>query len=208
VYIGHAGWKSMGGRCGYSFATGIMALVLCWFGIVSVMLAAIPVVAILPILLYIGMLIGSQAFRESPLRHAPAIILGVIPHLAHWAEGFVKSSLAAAGVKEITPEISARLATEGVLLHGLQVLGNGGVLSGIVLAASTVFIIERQLWRASAFAAAGSVLTFFGFMHSERIGIAQSLEVALAYLLVAAFLAGCAKFSGVTPLPPAVVHHD
>ncbi|MGC4075359.1 MAG: hypothetical protein QM760_23230 [Nibricoccus sp.] len=208
VYIGHAGWKSMGGRCGYSFATGIMALVLCWFGIVSVMLAAIPVVAILPILLYIGMLIGSQAFRESPLRHAPAIILGVIPHLAHWAEGFVKSSLAVAGVTEITPELSAKLATEGILLHGLQVMGNGGVLSGIVLAASTVFIIERQLWRASAFAAAGAVLTFFGFMHSERIGIAQSLEVTTAYIIIALFLAGCAKFAKVTPLPPAVVHHD
>jgi len=208
VYIGHAGWKSMGGRCGYSFATGIMALVLCWFGIVSVMLAAIPVVAILPILLYIGMLIGSQAFRESPLRHAPAIILGVIPHLAHWAEGFVKSSLSAAGVKEITPEISAKLAAEGVLLHGLQVIGNGGVLSGIVLAASTVFIIERQLWRAAAFAAAGAVLTFFGFMHAERIGIGQSPEVAASYVLVALFLAGCAKFANVTPLPPAIVHHD
>lgn len=201
VYIGHAGWKSMGGRCGYSFATGIMALVLCWFGIVSVMLAAIPVVAILPILLYIGMLIGSQAFRDSPLRHAPAIILGVIPHLAHWAEGFVKSSLAAAGVKEVTPEISARLASEGVLLHGLQVLGNGGVLSGIVLAATTVFVIERQLWRAAAFSAVGAVLTFFGFMHAERIGFAQSLEMAAAYLLVAAFLAGCAKFTRSAPAP-------
>ena len=208
VYIGHAGWKSMGGRCGYSFATGIMALVLCWFGIVSVMLAAIPVVAILPILLYIGMLIGSQAFRESPLRHAPAIILGVIPHLAHWAEGFVKSALSAAGVKEITPEISARLAAEGVLLHGLQVIGNGGVLSGIVLAATTVFIIERQLWRAATFAAVGAVLTFFGFMHAERIGIAQSPEVAASYVLVALFLAGCAQFAKVTPLPPAVIHHD
>ena len=209
VYIGHAGWKSMGGRCGYAFATGIMALVLCWFGIVSVMLAAIPAVAILPILLYIGMLIGSQAFRESPGRHAPAVILGVIPHLAHWAEGFVRSALTVAGVKEITPEITSRLATEGVLLHGLSVLGNGGVLSGIVWAASTVFIIERQLWRAASFMAIGTVLTFFGFMHSERIGVGQSLEVAAAYLLAAVFLAGCAKFSGVVPREPAVVApHD
>ncbi len=75
VYIGHPGWKAMGGRMGYSMVTGIVVLVLTWFGIISVLMAVIPVVAILPILLYIGMLIGSQAFQESPHRHAPAIVL-------------------------------------------------------------------------------------------------------------------------------------
>ena len=29
VYIGHPGWKAMGGRIGYSAATGVMVLVLC-----------------------------------------------------------------------------------------------------------------------------------------------------------------------------------
>ena len=66
VYIGHPGWKAMGGRIGYSAATGLMVIVLCWFGIISVMLALIPVVAISPILLYIGMLIGAQAFQTTP----------------------------------------------------------------------------------------------------------------------------------------------
>ena len=32
VYIGHPGWKSMGGRIGYSAATGLTVIVLCWFG--------------------------------------------------------------------------------------------------------------------------------------------------------------------------------
>ena len=35
VYIGHPGWKAMGGRIGYSAATGVMVIVLCWFGIIS-----------------------------------------------------------------------------------------------------------------------------------------------------------------------------
>ena len=72
VYIGHPGWKAMGGRIGYSAGTGIIVILLCWLGIISVMMALIPVVAILPILLYIGMLIGSQAFQETPQSHAPA----------------------------------------------------------------------------------------------------------------------------------------
>jgi AGZA family xanthine/uracil permease-like MFS transporter len=43
------------------------------------------------------------------------------------------------------------------------------------------------------------VLTFFGFMHGERIGLAQSLSVAVSYLMVALFLAGCAKFAAGQP---------
>lgn len=202
VYIGHPGWKAMGGRRGYSFATGIIVIGLCWFGIASVMLAAIPLVAILPILLYIGMLIGSQAFQETPRSHSPAIILAIVPHIAHWASGQIKSALTAAGAGPMTPELSARLASEGVLLQGLETLGGGAVLTGIILAATTVFIIERQFWRASAFAAVGAGLTFFGFMHSERIGFAQSPTVAIGYLMIAAFLVACAKFA-VEPNPVA-----
>ena len=86
VYIGHPGWKAMGGRIGYSAATGIMVVLLSWFGIISVLLALVPVVAISPILLYIGMLIGAQAFQTTPVKHAPAIVLALTPHLAAWAK--------------------------------------------------------------------------------------------------------------------------
>ena len=97
VYIGHPGWKAMGGRIGYSAATGVMVILLSWFGIISVMMALIPVVAISPILLYIGMLIGAQAFQENPKSHAPAIILALTPHLAAWGKLQIDNSLAAAG---------------------------------------------------------------------------------------------------------------
>jgi adenine/guanine/hypoxanthine permease len=43
-----------------------MVILLAGFGIISVMVALIPVVAISPILLYIGMLIDAQAFQETP----------------------------------------------------------------------------------------------------------------------------------------------
>ena len=86
VYIGHPGWKAMGGRIGYSAATGVMVIVLSWFGVIAVMSALIPLVAISPILLYIGMLIGAQAFQETPHRHAPAIVLALIPNIAAWGK--------------------------------------------------------------------------------------------------------------------------
>ena len=192
VYIGHPGWKSMGGRIGYSCATGLMVIVLCWFGIIAVLLALVPVVAISPILLYIGMLIGAQAFQTTPTTHAPAIVLGLLPHLAAWAKTLIDSTLATAGVA-VTPELVERMAVSGVLYDGLHVLGAGAILTGLVLAAIAVFVIEKKFEMAAAFAAAGAALTFFGFMHGESVGFNVTPSVALAYLVVAGFLYACAR---------------
>ena len=46
---------------------------------------------------------------------------------------------------------------------------------------------------ASAFAAAGAVLTFFGFMHGEFVGIAVTPSVAVAYAIVAGLLFALAR---------------
>lgn len=202
VYIGHPGWKAMGGRMGYSAVTGISVLVLTWFGIIAVMSALIPVVAILPILLYIGMLIGSQAFQESPHKHAPAIVLALLPQLAAWGKVQIDNALGAAGTSAHDIGM-AKLAQVGVLYQGLEVLGGGATLAGIILGAITVFIIDRALEKAAAFALAGMILTFFGFIHGEAIGFASSLPVAISYGVVAAVLLACAKYAEFHPLPEA-----
>ncbi len=207
VYIGHPGWKAMGGRIGYSAATGLFVIILCWCGVISTMLAFIPTVAILPILLYIGMLIGSQAFQETPKAHAPAIIVGLVPHLAAWGTVQINGALAAAGtiMPALTPEkkeaLVGAMKNEGVLYHGLEILGGGSILGGLILTAITVFIIDRNFPKAATFAAAGGALTFFGFMHGERIGFAQSPLMAIAYLAVAGVLFAAAKLVVVEPRP-------
>ncbi|HEY2572735.1 MAG TPA: regulator, partial [Verrucomicrobiaceae bacterium] len=193
VYIGHPGWKAMGGRIGYSAATGILVILLCWFGTISLMLALIPKVAILPILLYIGMLIGSQAFQETPKSHAPAIVLALTPHLAAWTVTAINGTLAAVGVFDVSQELVGKLAGNGVLYEGLKVMGGGAILSGLILGGITACIIDRNFLKASGFALAGAILTFFGFMHGERIGIAQSPTVALAYFAISGLFFGCAK---------------
>jgi AGZA family xanthine/uracil permease-like MFS transporter len=210
VYIGHPGWKAMGGRIGYSAATGIMVVLLSWFGIISVLLALVPVVAISPILLYIGMLIGAQAFQTTPVKHAPAIVLALTPHLAAWAKLQIDTmlgstlvaaqkvgGLAADKVGDVKVAAIAALPQQGVLYHGLEVMGGGSILTGLVLGAIGVFVIERDFAKASAFALAGAVLTYFGFMHGEAVGIGGGLgvtpAVALSYAVVAAMLLGLAK---------------
>ena len=207
VYIGHPGWKSMGGRIGYSAATGIMVILLSWFGVISLMTALIPVVAISPILLYIGMLIGSQAFQENPKRHAPAIIVSLVPFLAAWGKLQIDNALGSvAGIHNITPDMIAAMAQTGIAYKGLSILGGGSILAGVVLGAITTFIIDRQFYKAAGFAGAGAVLTFFGLMHGESIGFGQTPVVAVSYLMVACVLAGCAKFA--TASAPAVEHEE
>jgi AGZA family xanthine/uracil permease-like MFS transporter len=207
VYIGHPGWKAMGGRIGYSAGTGLMVILLCWFGTISVMLSLIPTVAILPILLYIGMLIGSQAFQETPKSHAPAIVLSLTPHLANWAVTLINGSLAAAGIFTVSDELMAGMKNQGVLYHGLHVLGGGSILGGLVLGAIAVFVIDRRFMNAAAFAGAGAVLTFFGFMHGEKIGVGETPVVAASYLIVAVLLFVCAKVT-VPAAAPAEVESE
>jgi AGZA family xanthine/uracil permease-like MFS transporter len=210
VYIGHPGWKAMGGRIGYSAATGLMVIVLSWLGIIAVMVALVPVVAISPILLYIGMLIGSQAFQETPKSHAPAIVLSLVPHLAAWGKLQIDNALGAAGTTAAAVGLD-KLGQTGVLYKGLTVLGGGSILGGLVLGAIAVFVIERQFLKAAAFSATGSVLTFFGFMHGEAIGVGQTPLVAISYLGVAAIFVGCARLA-TTPAAveeePALIEHN
>jgi len=164
------------------------------------MSSLIPIVAISPILLYIGMLIGAQAFQETPKSHAPAIILALTPHLAAWGKLLIDNSLGAAGTNAATVGFE-NLGQVGVLYHGLEVLGGGAILSGVILPAIAVFVIDRKFAVGAAFAFAGALLTFFGLMHGEKIGIGESPVMASSYVLVALVLVGCAKFAVVAAKP-------
>jgi adenine/guanine/hypoxanthine permease len=83
-----------------------------------------------------------------------------------------------------------KLGNVGVLYEGLSIMGGGAILSGLVLAAIGVFVVDKKFAEAAAFALAGAVLTFFGFMHGESVGIAVTPVVAIAYLIVAVFMFG------------------
>src|SRR3546814_17336562 len=96
------------------------------------MMAVIPAVALLPILLYIGMLIGAQAFQESPHKHAPAVVLAIVPTIAAWGTTQINNALGAAGTNagKVGRDV---LANTGVIYTGLQIRGHGANLAGLKL---------------------------------------------------------------------------
>jgi adenine/guanine/hypoxanthine permease len=197
VYIGHPGWKAVGGRIGYSLATGVAIAIVCFLGLTALLLALIPLVAILPILLYIGLVIGAQAFQVTPSKHAPAVVLAIIPNIAEWAKTQIDGALAAAGTSVAQVGVD-KLAATGVLYRGLESLGGGSVLAGMVLGAIAVFIIDGRLRTAAAWAFAGAILAFFGLIHGAQLGIAVSPLVALGYAM---FGATCLALAMKEPAP-------
>jgi AGZA family xanthine/uracil permease-like MFS transporter len=185
VYIGHPGWKAVGGRIGYSLATGIVIALVCFFGLTALLLAVIPLVAILPILLYIGLVIGAQAFQATPAAHAPAVVLALIPNIAEWAKTQIDGALQAAGTSVANVGLQ-KLANTGVVYRGLEVLGGGSVLAGMLLGAIGAFIIDRRLLAAGLTALIGAALAFIGLIHAPQLGWAAAPVVSLGYVFFAA----------------------
>ncbi len=189
VYIGHPGWKAAGGRTSYSMASGVVIALFCFLGMFSLLGAVLPLPAIVPILLYIGLLIGAQAFQEVPKRHAVAVVIAIIPNIAAWAQGQMDDVLAAAGTTAQKVGY-ANIEANGAIYKGMALLGGGAVLAGLVLGAITAFLIDRQFFWAAGYAAAGAVLGFIGLIHGPKVGWDIGGQIALGYLFAAVIFLG------------------
>jgi AGZA family xanthine/uracil permease-like MFS transporter len=186
VYVGHPGWKAAGGRISYSLATGIAIFLLCIFGMFPLLGAILPVPAIVPVLLFIGLIIGSQAFRAVPRAHYAAIVLAVVPNVAAWASGLIDNSLAAAGTNAGKVGLDA-LNANGVVYEGLLKLGEGAVLAGMLLGAITVFLIDRRWLWAAGYCFLGAALAMVGLIHGAKVSLdfeSIQMKLALGYALM------------------------
>jgi hypothetical protein len=94
-------------------------------------------------------------------------VLALTPHLPRVGKLMIDNRLGAAGNDRCAVGID-KLAQVGVLIRARD---HGG---GAIIRASCwrdrAFIIDGAMRKAAAFALAGAVLTFFGFMHGEAIG--------------------------------------
>ncbi|MGQ0777341.1 MAG: regulator [Pseudonocardiales bacterium] len=191
VYIGHPGWKEAGGRTTYSLASGVVIALMCFLGLFALLGALLPIPAIVPILLYIGMLIGAQAFQVVPKLHAVAVVVAIIPNIAAWAVGQMDNVLIAAGTTADEVGEDA-LGAAGVVYHGLALLGGGAILAGMVLGAIVAFMIDKKFLWAAGYCLAGAGLSFIGLIHGEQVQWAAEPQVALGYVLMAVV---CALFA-------------
>ena len=187
VYVGQPGWKAAGGRISYSLATGVVIFALCCFGLFPLLDSLLPVPAIVPVLLYIGLVIGSQAFRAVPRAHYAAVVLAIVPNAAAWASGLIDNALAAAGSSAAKVGDTA-LNNAGVIYEGLLKLGEGAVLAGLLLGAIAAFMIDRRFYWAAGYSALAGALTLVGLIHGAKVSLDVDdiqFKIALGYFFVA-----------------------
>ena len=164
IYIGHPGWKALGARIGYSWLDGIFMAAICLTGCLSVLAWAVPIEAGMAIVLWIGIVMGAQAFRPPPRQHAPAVVVGMLPVFAAWGALLVKTSarqtaslaenLSAIKLGEASPInglpqsiFSGQLGTAldtgtNLFTQGMFALEQGVLFTSMILAGMVVAIIE------------------------------------------------------------------
>ncbi|MBI5406887.1 MAG: NCS2 family permease [Nitrospirae bacterium] len=196
IYIGHPGWKALGARTGYSILNGLFIAFICLTGTMDAVLRFIPLEAGVGILLWIGIIIAAQAFQETPRHHALAVALGIVPALAAWGLLMVESGLRAAGTNLYNTVTSGSF--QGIMpIQGTIALSQGFIFTSMILAAMSVYVIERVYWKASLWALTASIMSYFGVIHAYSLtgaGIAYNFktgaatEFAICYAAVAIFL--------------------
>lgn len=176
IYIGHPGWKGLGARAGYSILNATVLTGICLTGTLAWVSRMVPVEAGMAIVLWIGIVITSQAFTATPRRHAPAVVVGLLPGVAAWGAFMAKAGLRVAGFgvpggpgfDERAGEILAGFDAASVDMTGGFALEQGFILSAMILSAATVMVIERRWVAASLWAFTGAALSAVGLLHSWR----------------------------------------
>lgn len=182
VYIGHPGWKSVGAGLGYCFMTGLGVFLITIFGVSSVLINAVPLAALLPILIYIGIQIGAQAFEHVPKKHYPAVVLAMLPWIASWAKTLIDNTISAVAASDVSAEV---LANAGVYYKGFDFLGNGASITGMLWATLAVFLLEEKQKQAVLTCLLGAIMTFFGLIHGPSVGICVMPEAVFGYIIMA-----------------------
>lgn len=222
IYIGHPGWKGLGARIGYSVLNGAFITIVALFGLMGFLSALIPIEAGMAIVLWIGIVIGAQAFQSIPSRHSPAVVIGLFPALAGWAVLMIQSVFNYADA-----HLQAILSTEGIqtahhiwlsevpldqpflpyALEGVLSLSQGFLLSAMVWASIAVYTIDRKFRLAAGWCLLGSVLSAVGIIHAfslsgnailSKFSLPASEKFALAYLFLA-FLFYLSYYSKLSP---------
>jgi adenine/guanine/hypoxanthine permease len=200
IYIGHPGWKAMGARAGYSVLNAAFFTVVCLSGTLAWIAWAVPIDAGMAIVLWIGIVITAQAFAATPMRHAPAVVVGLLPGVAAWGALLLKNGLRTAGMgtpdgAPFGPDLIAKLAPSDTWGHGIFALEQGFILTSMLLAAAVAEVIDQRFGRAALWCFAGATLSACGLVHAYRftpadtaVALVPAVEHAVGYAAMGALL--------------------
>ncbi|CAF1081812.1 unnamed protein product [Rotaria sp. Silwood1] len=175
TYIGHPAYKKMGARQAYSVINCLIYVPLCFFGIIGLFLRIIAVVAVNPVIIFIGLFICAETLAITPPRHYPAFLLGIMPVIADWSRTTIINGVASA-YSSFT--ISSVGFAENVTSHitdfsyrGLNNFAGGSLLQCIFITVIMIYMIDRKFIRAAIWSILAGLLSFFGLIHASTVGV-------------------------------------
>jgi len=189
VYIGHPGYKRLGAGRGYALGVGIVMSLGALSGLFALLHGVIPMAAVAPMLVFIGLIMAAQAFTATPSRHALAVAIAMLPHVSNllvskWSS--VATVLADSPASLYLPETVEALKANGVHLLGHSALSQGSILVGLIWGGMAAFLIDGKHKEASILAAAAALLTLTGIIHAPNMGLNVG-SIFYAYCLLAGF---------------------
>jgi len=196
IYIGHPGWKALGARAGYSIANGVFFTLLALTGTAAYVHWAVPIEAGMAIVLWIGIVITAQAFAATPAKHAPAVVVGILPGIAAWGALLLKTVLRAVGYgpggPAFEPGLIEKFNAQDLWANGAFALEQGFIFTAMLLSGATVMILERRFRQAAGWMAIAAVLSATGLMHGYQftpsdtvLSLRPATEWAIGYGLMA-----------------------
>jgi adenine/guanine/hypoxanthine permease len=197
IYIGHPGWKALGARAGYSILNAALFTVLCVTGSLAIVAWLVPIEAGMAIVLWIGIVMAAQSFEATPRRHAPAVVMGLLPGLGAWGVLMAKDGLRA-GHAVFSPEVVAQMTGSGNYIGGGFALEQGFIFTAMILSAVTVHLIEKSFVSAALWCLAAAALSGAGLMHSYAFSATDTIGSfgAPAWQYTAGYAAMAAIFLG------------
>lgn len=194
VWLGHAGLKKSEAGIGYSAVSGIVFGLSGIFGLFTFLNNLVPPAVCAITYIWCAIVMVSQAFKDTPVRHYAAVGIAMVPPVADYLFTQITGAVSltgtytetmANGLSGYAPEINQQLVDAGVMWNGVPAVKSGAIIIGILLGTMTVFIIEKKLNAVGITCLVGALLSAFGFIHSAELGLHLTSPFALAYLVMA-----------------------
>ncbi|HJV66801.1 MAG TPA: MFS transporter [Geomonas sp.] len=160
-YIGHPAYKEMGGRAGYTVATGLFVGVGAVCGYLSFLVGLLPEAAVAPILIFIGIEITAQAFEATPRRHYRALAISFIPAIACLIS--IEFGQLLGGLGKSAADLSGDLAAT---FKATTALGNGFVVTSLLWGAAFAYVLDHKPGVSAIYLLLCALLSLCGVIHS------------------------------------------
>jgi AGZA family xanthine/uracil permease-like MFS transporter len=160
-YIGHPAYKSMGGRSGYTLACGLFIGLGGALGLISFIVGALPKAAVVPILIFVGLEIATQAYTTCSKKHYPAVTLSFLPIMGYLV--LIQWNTIIGGLQIADSDLPGRLAHDYPIIRAL---GNGFILTAMLWGAFGAKLVDRRLLATAVYLGICALFSFFGVIHS------------------------------------------